>query len=92
MTTIKYQIAEIYAMPESSLNKVFAGAKIHAIDGMKMDPPPVIEAIGRLDKPEFDMQTIDITIWPGSGWMVGLNFCVDNGMTRDNALEIELPA
>lgn len=92
MTTIKYQIAELHAMPESNLNKMFAGAKIHAIDGMKMDPPAVIEAIGRADQPEYDTQNIDITVWPGSGWMVGLNFCVDNGLTRDNELEIELPA
>lgn len=89
--TIKYQIAEIYAMPEESLHRVFAGAKIHAIDGMRLDPPAVIEALDRLDKPEFDMQTIDITIWPGSGWMIGLNFCVDNGLTRDNILELEMP-
>lgn len=64
-----------------------SGWHLSKIDGTHVVPPMLVEAMGTTKDESMDYHTLDITVWPANGWMVGIQITVDNGLTSPNTLE-----
>lgn len=88
--TVIYTATELAAMPDLATR--LPGWAIVSIDGTTFDPPMGIEHVGVVDlipgHPD-EGKSIDITVWPAKGWMLGLNVCSDPGSAGPNRIEFK---